>query len=137
MKKILSVFLMILSTLLVSTARAGSPPQNLGQPGTKTAIGPGLTLTYSFNTHPALGMLILKVRVTGKDGNPAEGITLTGVSDMPEMGDSNSGKVKFQQNKKKDFLLPINVTMPGKWQVTVSVEKGRKRLFSGVINFNV
>jgi hypothetical protein len=137
MKKILTVFLMILSTLLVSSALADTKAQDMGQPGTKTLIGPGWTLTYGFNAHPALGMLILKVRVTDKDGNPVEGITLTGVSDMPEMGDSNSGKVKFQQNKKKDFLLPVNVTMPGKWQVAVTVGKGRKRLFNGVINFNV
>jgi hypothetical protein len=116
---------------------AGSGIQDLGKPGTKTAIGKGLTLTYSFNVHPAMGMVILKVRVTDKDGNPEDGISLTGISDMPEMQDSNSGKVKFVQNKKKDFLFPINVTMPGKWQVTVVAEKKKKAFFTGIINFNV
>jgi hypothetical protein len=136
MKKILG-FLLLFTLLAGSSVLAGAGVPDLGQPGTKTTIGPNLTLTYSFNTHPALGMVILKVQVTDKNGNPVEGVTLTGVSDMPEMHDSNSGKVKFLQNKKKDFLLPINITMPGLWQVTVTIEKDKKYLFTGMINFHV
>jgi hypothetical protein len=136
MKKILS-FLLFISLLAVPRAFSSALIPDLGEPGTKTGIGQGLTLTYSFNTHPALGMVVLKVKVTDKDGKPVEGLVIKGVSDMPEMHDSNSGKVVFLQNKKKDYLLPVNVTMPGLWQVTVTVEKGKKTFFTGVVNFHV
>lgn len=137
MKKILSVILMILSTIMVTDVPADAKIQDLGQPGTKTVIGKDMTLTYSFNVRPAMGMVILKIKVTGKDGKPVDGLVLTGISDMPEMRDSNSGKVTFLKNKKKDFLLPVDITMPGKWQVTVLVEKQKKLLLTGMINFNV
>jgi hypothetical protein len=135
-KKILG-FLFLFLLAAGPRGLAGVTISDLGQPGTRTPIGQDMALTYNFNVHPALGMVILKVRVTDKDGNPVEGVNLTGVSDMPEMRDSNSGKVKFLQNKKKDYLLPINVTMPGLWQVTVTVEKNKKPLFIGRVNFNV
>ena len=137
MKKSLIFLTIFITWFLTPSIFAGTGMQDLGQPGTKTVIGTDLTFTYSFNVHPALGMVVLKVKVTDRDGNPVEGLTIKGISDMPEMHDSNSGKVKFLQNKKKDFLLPINVTMPGKWQVTITVEKGKKPLLNGVINFNV
>ncbi len=137
LKKLLMVLLPVFLLVLASNVPAGAGALDLGKPGTKTAIGMGLTLTYSFNAHPAMGMVILKVKVTDPDGNPVDGISLTGISEMPEMHDSDSGKVKFVQNKKKDFLLPVNVTMPGKWQVTVGVEKKKKAFFTGVINFDV
>ena len=137
MKKPKLILFTALSLLLGSGLLADTKVLDLGKPGTKTPIGQDLILTYSFNVRPAMGMVILKVKVTDKDGNPAEGLTLTGVSDMPEMRDSNSGKVKFQQNKKKDFLLPINVTMPGKWNVTVIIQKKKKVLLTGGVDFHV
>ena len=111
--------------------------QDLGKPGTKTVIDKSVILSYSFNAHPAMGTVILKIKVTDSKGKPVDGYLLTGVSDMPEMKDSNSGKVAFFQNKKKDYLLPINVTMPGKWEVTVTVKKGRKTVLTGLIDFDV
>jgi len=137
MKNIPIILLAVISLLWSSKVMAKDGVQDLGKPGTKTVINNDMTFVYEFNSHPAMGTLILKVKVTDKDGHPVEGLTLIGISDMPEMGDSNSGKVKFVQNKKKDFLLPINVTMPGKWLVTVIIKKQKKVLLTGRIGFHV
>lgn len=137
MKKSIFPILAALIWLAGASLQAGTTVQDMGKPGTKTVIDKGVQLTYSFNAHLAMGTVILKIKVTDSKGNPVEGYSLTGVYDMPEMNDSNSGKVAFVQNKKKDFLLPINVTMPGKWEVTVTVKKGRKTLITGLIDFNV
>jgi hypothetical protein len=136
LKNYLSIFLTVLLFWSVSGVFA-SEVKELGKPGTKTAISPDWTLTYSFNTNPAMGNLIVKVKILDKDGNPVDGLTVIGISDMAEMHDSNSGKVEFVQNKKKDFLLPINVSMPGAWNVMILVKKQKKVLFTGRIDFHV
>jgi hypothetical protein len=57
---------------------------------------------------------------------------------MPSMrGAHDSGDVDFKLNKKNDYLLPVNIVMPGDWEVRVTFLKDGKPVFHGGITFDV
>jgi hypothetical protein len=57
---------------------------------------------------------------------------------MPEMkGAHDSGEVPFKLNKKGDYLLPVNVVMPGEWEVKLVFLKGKEPVYRGRITFKV
>ena len=57
---------------------------------------------------------------------------------MPSMrGAHDSGEVPFKLNKKGDYLLPVNVVMPGEWEVKLVFMKDKEPVFRGRITFKV
>ncbi len=40
-------------------------------------------------------------------------------------------------NKKGDYLLPVNVVMPGEWEVVLNFLKDKKPIYTGSVRFNV
>jgi nitrogen fixation protein FixH len=82
-------------------------------------------------------MLVVKVQVFDKAGGRVKDYEVTGESGMTTMHYHDSGKVRFQLNKKGDYLFPVDVVMPGDWQVTLRLGKGGKELYAGKILFNV
>jgi len=40
-------------------------------------------------------------------------------------------------NKKGDYLLPVNVVMPGEWEVVLNFHKDKKPIYTGRARFNV
>ncbi len=106
--------------------------------GKKCWIGDSLYFTWKFDKKPKLGMAFLKVRLFDPMGKQITSLDVVGSSDMPSMrGAHDSGEVPLKLNKKGDYLLPVNVVMPGEWEVRLVFLKGAEPLYRGRIAFKV
>jgi len=57
---------------------------------------------------------------------------------MPSMGGAHeTGDKAFRLSNRGDYLLPINIVMPGDWEIRLTVSKEGKVIFRGRYNFNV
>jgi nitrogen fixation protein FixH len=57
---------------------------------------------------------------------------------MPAMsGAHDSGLQALSLNKAGNYLLPINIVMPGKWEVKLTFSKGNKTVYRGRAKFDV
>jgi len=123
-------------------AQEAKPPEivwkSLPGPGRKFAIDDRYVLRYEFNEKPKLGMIILKVQVFDKSGAQVTPFAATGRSDMPSMhGAHDSGDVEFKLNRKNDYLLPVQIAMPGDWEIRIIFRLNGKPVFYGSIRFDV
>jgi len=149
---IASLFLLLLLTLPCSPlnaeshTKAGAKPGAVQAPvfvpipgtGKKVPIGNGAYLIYGFDEKPKMGMVIMKVEVYTPDGKRDTALELLGDSGMPSMrGAHETGDQPFKISKKGDYLLPVNIVMPGDWEVRITVKKGGKVIFRGRHNFDV
>jgi hypothetical protein len=106
--------------------------------GEKYWIGTDYYFTYSFDKKPQIGTLIIKVQVFTKDGKKDTSFEINGSAGMPSMrGAHDTGDQPFQRNKKGDYLLPVNVVMPGDWEMNLNFIKDKKSIYTGSIRFNV
>ncbi|MFA6434527.1 MAG: hypothetical protein WCW52_07525 [Elusimicrobiales bacterium] len=112
-------------------------PSALAAEGKKNALPGGGWFIWRFDRKPRLGPAILKVQVYSKESKQDSSYEITGESGMPSMRDHDSGPLKFQLNRKGDYLLPINVVMAGGWEVVIRIKKNGKELFAGKTDFNV
>ena len=111
---------------------------SLGDAGHTTSIGKDLVVTYDFDKKPSMGMVIVKLRIFNKKGDRVTSLKVTGDSGMPSMrGAHDSGETLFKLNRKGDYLLPVNVVMPGDWEIKVKFIRDKKVLYRGVIRFDV
>jgi hypothetical protein len=107
-------------------------------PGKKCWINEELYFTYKFSEKPKMGTAILVVQVFNKNGDKLTPFLIKGRSDMPSMRDAHdSGDQEFKLNKKNDYLLPVNIVMPGDWEVRLTFLKDGKPLFYGSLTFDV
>jgi hypothetical protein len=106
--------------------------------GDKCLIGNEYYFTYSFDKKPQLGTIIVKVELYNKAGKRDTVLKVTGDSGMPSMkGRHDSGDVEFRLNKKGDYLLPVNVVMPGDWEIKLKFVKGDQVIYRGSIRFDI
>jgi hypothetical protein len=106
--------------------------------GQKHSIGEEYYFVYNFDKKPQMGTIIMKVQVFSKDGKQDSSLEITGSADMPSMkGAHSTGNQLFKLNKKGDYLLPVNVVMPGEWEVVLNFLKGKKPIYTGSVRFNV
>jgi len=64
--------------------------------------------------------------------------SINAISGMPSMsGMHDTPETNFKLNKKGDYLFPVDVVMPGTWQVSLKIFKDKKPVSSGVILFDV
>ncbi len=124
---------------LAAGAFAQEPVYNdLPGAGKKCWIGNDLYFTWKFDKKPKLGTAFLKIRLFDKKGKQVKHLDVVGSSDMPSMrGAHDSGDVPFKLNKKGDYLLPVNVVMPGEWEVKLLFLKAKAPLYRGRIVFKV
>ncbi len=95
-------------------------------------------MIYGFDKKPKLGTLIIKVEIFTRDGKKDTSVEVKADSGMPSMrGAHETGEKPFQLSKKGDYLLPINIVMPGDWEISLTVMKSGKVLFRGKYNFDV
>lgn len=140
---VLSLFPFAASAALKKAAPAGKPVkaaaalQDLASEGKKNALPDGGWFTWQFAKKPKLGTAIVKVQAFDKAGNRAKPYEIIGESGMPSMPYHDSGPVKFQLNKKDDYLLPVDLVMPGEWQVVIRVRKDKKEIYAGKILFTL
>ena len=107
-------------------------------PGKKGWINEELYFTYKFSEKPKMGTVILVIQVFNKNGDKLTPFLIKGRSDMPSMrGAHDSGDQEFKLNKKNDYLLPVNIVMPGGWEVRLTFLKDGKPVFYGSLTFDV
>ena len=112
--------------------------QDLAKSGKKSWIGEVNYFTWEFDKTPKMGMSILVIKLFDKDGKRVSDLTITGRADMPSMrGAHDSGEVAFKLNKTGDYLLPVNVAMPGDWEVLLTFSRNGIVIFRGRIAFDV
>jgi hypothetical protein len=106
--------------------------------GQKTWIGEDYYFIYEFDKKPQMGTIIMKIQVFTKGGKQDSSMEITGSADMPSMkGAHSTGEQPFKLNKKGDYLLPVNVVMPGDWEVVLNFSKDKKPIYTGSVRFNV
>jgi len=107
-------------------------------PGKKFALEGGGYFTYEFSEKPKIGMVIVKVQVFDKAKAQVAPFAVTGRSDMPSMaGAHDSGDVEFKLNRRNDYLLPVNVVMPGEWEVKLTFQKDGKPFLHAFLRLHV
>jgi hypothetical protein len=107
-------------------------------PGKKVSIGGGYYLMYGFDKKPKMGTVIVKVEIFNAEGKKDTSFEVKADSGMPSMrGAHESGEQSFAISKKGDYLLPINIVMPGDWEIRLKIIKDGKTLLRGRYNFNV
>jgi hypothetical protein len=93
---------------------------------------------YGFDKRPKLGTLIIKVEIFTKEGKKDASFELKADAGMPSMkGAHETGERSFTLSKKGDYLLPINIVMPGDWEIRLTFSKGGKVIFRGSHQFDV
>lgn len=112
--------------------------KDLPGPGKKCWIGEVQYFTYEFTTAPKMGTAILRIELFDKSGAKVTDLDVVGRADMPDMrGAHDSGEVPFKLNKKGDYLMPVNIVMPGEWEVRVTFSRNKIDLFRGRLTFTV
>jgi hypothetical protein len=107
-------------------------------PGKKVPIGNGYYLIYGFDEKPTMGMVIMKIEVFTDKGKKDTTFEMKADAGMPSMGGAHeTGDKAFRLSNKGDYLLPINIVMPGDWEIRLAVSKEGKIIFRGKYNFNV
>ena len=116
---------------------AALKPVALASEGKKNELPGGGWFVWKFDKKPQLGTAIIKVQAYSRDRKKDSAYEITGEYGMPAMRDHDTGPVKFQLNKKDDYLLPVNVVMPGEWEIVIRIKKGSREIFAGKTDFNV
>jgi hypothetical protein len=107
-------------------------------PGKKVAIGNDGYMIYGFDKKPKMGTVIMKVQVFTKDGKRDTSLEVKADAGMPSMrGAHETGERPFTLSNKGDYLLPINIVMPGDWEIRLTILQNGKVLFRGSYSFNV
>lgn len=135
---ILTVFLFCSAAVLQSALSEEEKFEALPGEGKKCQIGEDYTFQYRFDKKPQLGTVILKIEVFNKEGKKDTSLKITGDSGMPSMrGHHDTGMIEFKLNKNGDYLLPVNVLMPGEWDIRLIFKKDDRAIYKGSFNFNV
>lgn len=121
-----------------TSAQKAAPVYNqLPGYGKKAWIGQDYYFTYNFDKKPKMGPAVLKVQMFAKGGKRENGWEIIGKSGMPSMGGAHDAEAAFKQNKKGDYLLPVNFVMPGEWEIKLTFKKGGKIVYLGNFKLNV
>lgn len=109
----------------------------LPPPGKKFKVDDRISFRYEFTAKPRLGTAILRIQIFDK-GEKTAAFKVLGRYDMPAMsGAHDSGDQEFKLNKKNDYLLPVNIVMPGEWEVRLVFVKEGEPFFRGFFRFDV
>jgi hypothetical protein len=107
-------------------------------PGKEVPIGHGAYLIYGFDKKPKMGTIIMKVEVFTPEGKRDTSLEVLADSGMPSMrGAHETGEQPFKLSRKGEYLLPVNIVMPGDWEIRLTIKKGGKVIFRGSHKFNV
>jgi len=124
---------------LVPAGPQGEPVfQDLPKSGKAVWIGEVNSFTWEFDKTPKMGTSILIIKLSDKDGKRVSDLAVSGRADMPSMrGAHDSGEVAFKTNKAGDYLMPVNVVMPGEWEVRLTFSRNGIVIFRGRLTFKV
>jgi hypothetical protein len=107
-------------------------------PGKKVPIGSDHYIIYGFDKKPKLGTIIIKVEIFDRNDKKDASFAVLADSGMPSMkGAHETGEQQLQLSKKGAYLLPVNIVMPGDWEIRITIKKDGKVLFRGSHQFDV
>ena len=107
-------------------------------PGKKVPIGNDRYIIYGFDKKPKLGTIIMKVEIYTRDGSKDTSFEVLADSGMPSMkGAHETGEQPLKISRKGAYLLPVNIVMPGDWEVRITIKKNGKVIFRGSHQFDV
>jgi len=107
-------------------------------PGKKVIIGNDYYFLYSFDKKPKMGTVIMKVDLYTMVGKKDTNLEIKGDAGMPAMkGAHDTGDRLFKLSKKGAYLLPVDIVMPGDWEIKLTFSKDGKVIFRGTYKFNV
>jgi hypothetical protein len=112
--------------------------QPLPKPGGKVSIDADHYFTFGFDKQPKLGAAIMKVEIFTRDGKRDTSFSIRGDADMPSMrGAISSGDKDFSLSSKGVYLLPVQLSMPGDWEIRFTFVKSGKTVFRGSYRFDL
>jgi len=112
--------------------------KTLPKPGEKVSLDADHYFTYGFDRQPKLGAAIMRVEIYSRDGKRDTSYVVKGDADMPSMrGAHSTGDKAFSLSKKGVYLLPVQLVMPGDWEVRLTFEKNGKPVFRGAYLFDI
>lgn len=112
--------------------------QPLPKPGDKVSIDADHYFTYGFDKQPKLGAAIMRVEIFTRDGKRDTTFVVKGNADMPSMrGAHASGDTDFSLSKKGVYLLPVQLVMPGDWEIRFTFVKAGKTVYRGSYRFDL
>ncbi len=147
-RKIPFLVVFILSMLLLSASLyAGSLEKSgiqqapafvsMPGPGEKVPIGNGKSMIYGFVEKPKMGSVIMKIRVFNDKGEKDGSVSITADVWMPSMPSMGTAHDTFKLSKKGDYLMPVEITMPGDWEIKITVSQDGKVIYRGRYSFDV
>lgn len=116
---------------------AALSPVAMKPEGAKTPLPSGGYLVWKFSKKPQMGTVVVKVMAYSENKKQEARYEITGEYGMPSMRYHDSGVKKFQLNKKNDYLLPMDIAMPGDWDIVIRIKLDGKEIFAGKIDFSV
>jgi hypothetical protein len=141
MKRRLVILLLLGVLFLLSLPLHGESQPNypsLPALGKKVPIGGDYYLIYGFDKKPKLGTVIMKVEIFTKAGKKDTSFEVKADAGMPSMkGAHETGDRPFTLSKKGDYLLPVNIVMPGNWEIRLTVLKKGEVIFRGSHQFDI
>lgn len=112
--------------------------QTLPGPGEKVPLEGGAYFVYGFAKPPKLGTAIMRVEIFTRDKTRDTSFVVKGDADMPSMrGAHSTGDKEFSLSAKGVYLLPVQLVMPGDWEIRLTFEKTGKTLFCGAYLFDL
>jgi hypothetical protein len=110
----------------------------LSAPGKKNWIDDQAYIIYKFTAPPQMGTVILRVQAFSKSGKKDTSYIVQAEYGMPSMsGAHDSGEQKLVLNKAGNYLLPLNIVMPGEWELKLTVFKNGPAIYRGRTKFDV
>ena len=132
----------VVAAMAIAIAVAGCGTQQSNESGTATggqeiAVGSDYVIKYEWPEKPKVGSYTLKINLVDKTGGAVEGAEVVVSYDMPSMRGAHATTETMKQNAKGDYLLPINLVMPGDWEIVVSAVKDGVEIASELILLDI
>lgn len=141
------IAVVFLSAILVVPFASAGSPETQGQnapafvtmpgPGEKIPIGNDLYMIYGFVEKPKMGPVIMKIQVLNDKGEKDRSVVVTSESGMPSMPSMGTDHQAFRLSRKGDYLAPVSITMPGDWELKITVKRAGKIIYRGSYRFDV
>ncbi len=113
---------------------AGAGEPYLTGAGTKIPVGSDHYIVYGFDRTPKLGPMILKVEVYDRAQRKVTPFEILAEADMPAMSGAHAtGPRRFSVSRKGDYLIPLDLVMPGEWIITLWIGQDGREVFTGAI----
>ncbi|MFN7959109.1 MAG: hypothetical protein U0P46_12415 [Holophagaceae bacterium] len=131
--------LLLAAPALVAAPTSGQVDYpTLPKPGQKVPLGPDHHFTYGFTKDPKLGTAVMRVEIFTRDGKRDTSFTVQGDADMPSMrGAHSSGLKAFALSNKGVYLLPVQLVMPGDWEIRFTFLKNGQAVLRGAYLFDL